>query len=308
MKEQSSERVFLICVGTLGIILNWVVCQVILFSKHLRQPLDRLILNLSIADLMNSVTIVLFQVIEYIIIERSANPKNISYLFHEVVCKMWLFFVCMSMTSSSQTLATIGIERWKAILHPFGKPFSGPKFGLIILFNWLISAGVAIFIALLHRPLNSYPLLCVGSKNIILSMLSCLIFTLTTSFIPFVIVLVCYIRIGIKLYTAKLPIDSIIYAQKVSQTTKRKYRKIITLLMITVLTMATSIQFSISYLFTAIGPMFHQNFYIRLNIVFWKFYRTTWILTIISSTLNPILYNFCSENFQKAITSKCKYR
>ena len=119
-------------------------------SRGTHQPLDLLIMNLAVADLLNCITVSTFHVMEILIPTYARSYAHIPKVYQDLICKLWITFVCTKTSSSCQILAFIRIERWKAICFPFSKPFHTKKIRLLIIGIWLTSFCVAILLASGH--------------------------------------------------------------------------------------------------------------------------------------------------------------
>lgn len=62
------DRLLIIFIGVVGMILNLLVCRIILWKQKRNQPLDRLILNLAITDLINAVTLLDIISLKYLLL------------------------------------------------------------------------------------------------------------------------------------------------------------------------------------------------------------------------------------------------
>ena len=289
-----SEKVFIIIFALLGIALNLLVCIILGLKRHSHPPLDRLILNLAIADLLNCCTIASCHILEFLLFARKNDYPPISDQARQVICKLWILGISTTATSSIQTLAAISIERWKAIIHPFSHPITQKQLKIFILFNWLLSSGAALFMAFLHTSDNEGSFSCneISDTNLLIATS---FFYGITNFILFVIVSVCYVWIGVALYKSNPPTASPNCQH--SKIVRKNCRKAIALLCITVLSIVSSTQFSILYLYLSIVKHIVKSFTLLFQNTFLNFYRVTWLLALISSSVNPILYNYCSENF-----------
>lgn len=302
----TAQRLYIVVVGGFGMLLNLLVCRVIICSKKTHQPLDRLILNLAVVDLLNASALVSYHILELATYTSSGRITAYSWLADNILCKLWVLIFTFTMASCNLTLATISIERCRAILYPFNLRLTKKRLNFFIIINGCIAIMAASLMMAFHRAEDQQPHYCTGVNNSGLLGITVVTYTICTNVIPFSIIVVCYISIGFKLCRNRLPVDSVSYRNQVQDVTNRKKRKVIILIIVTILSMATSTQYLIIHTFVTFGRHIDEDIYSHIHISFWNYYRTTWMIALLTCVINPLLYNFCSDNFNHTLRSIIK--
>ena len=103
---------FLVLVGVAG---NTLSCLVIITNRAMRTPMNYLILNLAMADIM----VVLFTAPRFILAHAFNHPDG---LLGSFVCKLFTGgnFSWLGGSASVFSLVAISVERYFAVIHPYG--------------------------------------------------------------------------------------------------------------------------------------------------------------------------------------------
>lgn len=292
-------------VGLCGFIFNTMVCFIIFTNKSLRKkPLNRLIANLALSDLIHASDIgatYLFRIVTLVDYRRFQNfPVSASAM----ICRISLFLIVSTICNSSLTLAMISYERFRAIVYPFSTPFSKRKISLMLTSSWLMGCIAGILVSFIHGFIKQFPYICrITSKNYSLNAITAIIFSFFCSLLPLSVIIVCYAKIIIELCHKSMPIDSSRQKKAVSQATRKKYTSIVTVLLITIITATTSSPFVITYTIYSYRNLVDNNalYFRKYSWAFWKYFQASAIILLIPCSINPILYNFASSTFQKEV-------
>ncbi|XP_072538511.1 neuropeptide Y receptor Y8b [Salminus brasiliensis] len=288
----------MLAVGLLG---NTCLVAVILRQKEMRNVTNIFIANLSCSDILMSI-LCLPSTIIYTLMDQ--------WILGEALCKVSPFVQCSCITASIFTMVLIALERHQLIIHPTGwKPVVGHSY-LAVAVTWI----VACFISLPFLPFNVLETLHLGSHNLSLPagssadhvvckedwpspenrlayMTSLLIFQYC---LPLVLITFCYLRIFLRLCRRK----DIIERTRDARQRKAKHSKRINIMLATIVAV-----FALCWLpmtvFNTVFDWNHEAMPACYNVVF-----SVCHLTAMASTcVNPIIYGFLNNNFQKELKS-----
>lgn len=206
-----------------------------------------------------------------------------------------------TMTFVNLTLATISIERRRAVIHPLRLPLKESILNIIIAINFGATVAVSSFIAIIYHAEDKQPYYCMESNDTVLYALTAFFYTSVANIIPLGIIIVCYTWIAVKLCASRLPVDSMPYRQQMTIVIMRKKTKIVTILVITIISMATSTHYLSLYVYVTFSKVFKEDIDFNFHNSFWNYYRISWMVTLSTCIINPLLYNFCSESFNHTL-------
>lgn len=123
----------LVLVGVIG---NTLSCLVIILNRSMRTPMNYLILNLALADIM----VTLFIAPRFIFIHSFDHPRGV---IGSIICKFFTGgnFSWMGGSASVFSLVAISVERYFAVVHPYktrGK-LTTKKLHYVILACWVVA-------------------------------------------------------------------------------------------------------------------------------------------------------------------------
>ena len=294
------ESITAICIGSIGILLNLFICWISFLNRRSQQSITLYITSLAITDLFNSILVVSRYTLQWFKIEYEDFRLPVSD--QSYLCKVWTFFVVVTLNSSFLILAAIGMERHRAIMQPLRPAISIKKTIIIILSLWQVAFVMAVIVMFAHKPsfeLDIY--LCESRSDDIFSTFVIALDAIACNIIPCIILLFCYIRIAIKLCSTKPPVDSSRYRNQIMKKYRNRYRKTIIIVLVTIISIFSSLPFVITFVTLTFGRRFDPYYELKLNKIFWMFYQFSWIISLSSSIINPLLYSFCSQNFKKTI-------
>ncbi|KAG2469442.1 NPY1R protein, partial [Polypterus senegalus] len=286
-----------IAVGLLG---NTCLVFVISRQKEMQNVTNVLIANLSCSDILMCIVCLPVTVI-YTLMDR--------WILGEALCKVTPFIQCMSVTVSIISLVLIALERHQLIIHPTGwKPVVGHSY-LAVAVTWMVGCFISLpflsFNILTDVPFQNLSLpfdpftdhfVCMEkwpSEKHRLAYATCLL--LFQYCLPLFLVLLCYLRIFLRLRRRKDMVDR---ARDGSQKSGRNsYR-------VNVMLASIVAAFAICWLpLNVFNTLFDWNYQAippcQHNLIF-----SVCHLTAMASTcINPIIYGFLNSNFQKEVKS-----
>lgn len=282
-----------------GLVGNTCVVLVILRQKEMHNVTNIFIANLSCSDILVCL-ICLPSTITYTLMDR--------WILGVALCKLTSFVQCLSITVSIYTLVLITLERHQLIIHPTGwKPVLGHSY-LAVAVTWIMGCFVSL-------PFFSFTLLVdFKSQNLSIPMnpsdshLVCMEkwpsegnrLAYTTSLLvfqyclPLILISICYLRIFLRLSHRK---DIIERTRDARQRNAKHFKRINAMLASIVALFALC--WLPLYVFNAIFDWNHEAITWCHDAVF-----SVCHLTAMASTcVNPIIYGFLNNNFQKELKS-----
>ena len=185
----------LLAVSLIG---NSLIVTIVFKTPTLRKPINFMIVNMAISDLL--FPIFLFPLS---LVEMQADPWLISEALHQTLCKIGLVLLTVSATVSIQSLILITVDRFGAVVKPVGgSPLISKRLCLFfIVVTWIV------VIAANSPHLFSFKLLVVehpgrmviGAKQKSSANYYLLAYFIAFFYIPFVLLIVLYAIILIKL-------------------------------------------------------------------------------------------------------------
>ncbi|KAG9270419.1 neuropeptide Y receptor type 4-like [Astyanax mexicanus] len=287
-----------LAVGLLG---NTCLVAVILRQKEMRNVTNIFIANLSFSDILICI-FCLPPTIIYTLMDR--------WILGEALCKVSPFVQCSCVTVSIFTMVLIALERHQLIIHPTGwKPVVGHSY-LAVAVTWI----VACFISLPFLPFHVLENLRIDSHNFSLPagasidhivckeewpspgnrlayVTSLLMFQYC---FPLVLITFCYLRIFLRLCQRK----DIIERTRDARQRKAKHSKRINIMLATIVAVFAFCWLPLT-VFNTIFDWNHEALPVCHNAVF----SVCHLMAMASTCVNPIIYGFLNNNFQKELKS-----
>ncbi|XP_065264546.1 neuropeptide Y receptor type 4-2 [Emys orbicularis] len=282
----------------LGILGNVCLISVIVRQKEKANVTSILITNLIVSDLFMSIVCLPFTII-YTLMDY--------WIFGEVMCKMTSFIQCTSVSVSILSLVLIGLERHQLIINPTGWRPSIPQAYLGIVVIWTLACLMSL--PFLTTSVLTYDLykqlsyitdssadkaICMDSwpsdQHRLIYTTALLLFQYC---IPLFFILVCYLRIYLRLQKRKDMFEKSAYNGRVVQLRR-----------INILLVSMVIAFAVCWLplhvfnsiedwdYKAISPCHH-------NLIF----SLCHLVAMASTCVNPVIYGFLNNNFKKEVKS-----
>ncbi|OCT88165.1 hypothetical protein XELAEV_18016791mg, partial [Xenopus laevis] len=174
---------------SVAIVGNIMVIISVVTNKHLRIPTNYLIVNLAIADLLLSSTVLPF----------SATKEIVGYwVFGRILCDVWAAMDVLCCTASIFSLCTISIDRYIGVRHSLRYPTIVTRKRTIfsLLGVWIFSTVISIGPLLGWKepapPDTSRTLVCV---YITTETFYAICSSLASFYIPLIVILVMYCRV-----------------------------------------------------------------------------------------------------------------
>nr|XP_040029980.1 alpha-1A adrenergic receptor-like [Gasterosteus aculeatus aculeatus] len=168
-------------VGNILVILS-VVC-----NRHLRTPTNYFIINLAIADLLLSTTV----------LPVSATLEILDYwVFGRILCDIWAAVDVLCCTASIMSLCVISIDRYIGVSHPLQYPsiVTEKRALLAMLGVWALSVVISIGPLLgWKQPPSPDATICLITEEPFYALFS----SLGSFYIPLIVILVMYCRVYI---------------------------------------------------------------------------------------------------------------
>ncbi|RDD36764.1 Pyroglutamylated RFamide peptide receptor [Trichoplax sp. H2] len=304
LREELIHATITSLVGLFGFIFNIVVCIVIFTNKSLqKQPLNHFIASLALSDLLMACAIGPAYMFRFIAIIDHERFKDFPISASTAICQIKIFVIGLSLSITGLTLAMISVERRRAILYPFSLPMSKRKVFIILAAIWLISGVTGYLLASVHGFLPQFPFVCqLTSKSFQFNAIVAVIFSFFSNLFPLPIMIVCYANIIMELGRKSLLRNQVYQQYSTLKIIKKKYKSIVALLLITLLTATSSSPFIITYVFISYRQLMDYRYTYKVHSsTFWKYFQAASIAMLVPCSLNPILYNFASSTFQQEI-------
>ncbi|KAL7827380.1 hypothetical protein SRHO_G00330980 [Serrasalmus rhombeus] len=286
----------MLAVGLLG---NTCLVVVILRQKEMRNVTNIFIANLSCSDILMSI-LCLPSTIVYTLMD--------TWILGETLCKLSPFIQCSSITVSTFTMVLIALERHQLIIHPTGwKPAVVHSY-LAVAVTWIVACFISLpllsfnVIHDLHKDNLNLPtntsvehIVCIeewpSRGNRLAYMTSLLMFQYC---LPLVLITICYLRIFLRLSRRK----DIIERTRDARQRKAKHSKRINVMLASIVAV-----FALCWLplivFNTVFDWNHEAMPVCYNTVFSLCHLTA----MASTCVNPIIYGFLNNNFQKELKS-----
>ncbi|KAM4781267.1 neuropeptide FF receptor 2 isoform 1-T13 [Cyanocitta cristata] len=295
--------IFLLCmVGNGG------VCFIILWSKHMRTVTNLFILNLAVSDLLVGLFCMPTTLLDSIIA---------GWPFGSLVCKMSGMVQGISVSASVFTLVAIAVDRFRCIVHPFKQKLTIPAAVAIIAVIWILAVAIMCPSAvLLQVQEEKHFRVLLGSGNATRPVFWCReewpdpgmrrIYT-TVLFAniylaPLSLIVIMYARISISLSHTAMPGAGKRSQEQRHSMWKRKQKVIKMLIVVTLL-------FTLSWL--PLWTLMLLSDYaslsdLQLQLINIYIYPFAHWLAFFNSSINPIIYGFCNENFRRGFQAVFK--
>ena len=280
--ERDVKLGFYIATFIIGFCGNSLVIAVIAGKKHKRSVYDLFILNLGISDF----SFIVFSMPIYIYEHVSTIYKNLYY------CRLGQPLMTVVYFLSIFTIASMAFQRCRAITNPY-KPKMRKRGAYIwIAFIWVSSFIIVLPLSIVAKAedgvcLENWP--SFNHRKAYTLALSILQFLL-----PFLVIAVAYVKLGIYLWHSKVPQSSLseVDKQRAQKRRKGNIQVIKTLAIIVILFAICSLPGQIAWLLLDFGG---QKELEVANVIF----KFSDIFDCLHGCVNPIVYGLLSEQFRK---------
>ncbi|NXR28806.1 NPFF2 protein, partial [Cinclus mexicanus] len=306
--------IFLLCmVGSGG------VCFIILWSKHMCTVTNLFILNLAVSDLLVGLfcmpTTLLGSITAGGLGPREAGGRaggtcQRGSPFGSLVCKVSGMVQGISVSASVFTVVAIAVDRFRCVGHPFKQKLTVPMAVAIIAAIWLLAVAIMCPSAvLLQVQEEKHFQVLLGSGNATREVFWCqeewpdqamrrvytTVLFANIYLAPLLLIMVMYIRISISLSHTAAPGAGKRGREQRHSLWKRKQKAIKMLVVVTLL-------FSLSWLpLWKLMLLSHYTSlsHLQLHLINIYIYPFAHGLAFSNSSINPIIYGFCNENFRR---------
>ncbi|EDV19846.1 uncharacterized protein TRIADDRAFT_61725 [Trichoplax adhaerens] len=285
-----------------SITLNVIIFHKICTQKYLQIPLNRLIANLALADIIHVVTYSVVATFPLILKTYPQLFGKITPNIANIVCNSLFYIYVASITTSTFTLLIIGAERYRAIIHPLKRAYTGKQMNRILMAIWIISLSSTLLIVILRIYDRNSIVNCTSSLSPYGSFYNAISFTIyavATFGIPIIIIITLYACVIARLWHHDPPMADSEYKAEVKKSRRKKNQAIMALLIITILSAASYFPFMAIHIGIAFLKHSTGNAVRRLPEIFWIFYRLSALLMLIPTILNPMLYNYASSEIRR---------
>ena len=278
----------------IGLIGNTLVILVVASNRHMHTPVNYLLVNLALADVLIGLAILPQYVLRY----AFHHPEGVA---GDWMCKFITSgnFIWVGGAASLFTLIAIAFERYFAIIHPYtalGK-ITARKLKILVMASWTFAAlkdGVPFFI-MKYDPVIDY---CMETWSDITSERAfTTVILVLDSLIPLSLMGYLYGRIVYCLwFSGPTPV------RELSGFALLRARKKITkmILIVTVL---------YALFWTPVGVLHFISYYGKPNISYSSVaYNTSVVFVCLSSSVNPFVYSFRNERFRRGFRDLFKSR
>jgi len=278
-------------ISLVAVLGNSTVILIVLTSRRMQKSVTNFfIANLALADVIIGLFAIPFQ-FQAALLQRWNLP--------EFLCPFCPFFQNLSVNASIFTLTAIAVDRYKAIMFPLKSHASKSRTKVIILIIWIVSAILAVPMAIAFRANMVQPdlLQCIPT-NIELKYFMWYknFLCLVQYFIPLILISGAYIRMAVALWSARTPGAAQLERDIAVMNNKKK---VIKMLMVVVAL------FTLAWLPLQVYDVLNQifveiNYYPYINIIW---FCCHW-LAMSNSCYNPFIYLLCNEKFKKELRFK----
>ncbi|RDD36766.1 Somatostatin receptor type 4 [Trichoplax sp. H2] len=299
-------EIFVIC--SLGIALNVFVTLILLKYRENGGIINILLVNLSVIDLLVSLLVILLTIFGAL---KSGLNRSISSGLGvmDVICKISLYGVAIASFCSTYILATLAIERYRAICYPLNSRNYHQHYNIAIVISWFISfVSSAYTIALSQYEPYFYPYVCfLKGLNYAGSKIWVLLSYAIGYGVPVFVTICCYVTIAYKfirsIIQSDLPDMHTTYIIK-----RRKEMQTVTILLI--ITITSFIPKCLLFIFTNILTIeYATSLNNRTDFISNEFstsfkasfFRIISLVTLAQVIVNPLLYNFVSRKFREKV-------
>ncbi|NWI94605.1 NPFF2 protein, partial [Pitta sordida] len=286
--------IFLLCMAG-----NGLVCFIVLRSKHMQTVTNLFILNLAVSDLLVGIFCMPTTLLDNIIA---------GWPFGSLMCKMSGMVQGISVSASVFTLVAIAMDRFRRIVYPFKQKLTIPTVIAILAVIWILAVAIMCPSALLLQVQEEKHFrVILGSGNDTPPVYWCRedwpdpgmrkIYT-TVLFVniylaPLSLIVVMYTRISVALSHTLIPGAGKRGQEQRHSMWKKKQKAIKTLIVVTLL-------FTLSWL--PLWTLMLLSDYaslsdLQLKLINIYIYPFAHWLAFFNSSVNPIIYGFCNENF-----------
>ncbi|XP_067838351.1 neuropeptide FF receptor 2a [Heptranchias perlo] len=298
--------IFLLCM--LG---NGLVCFIVVRNRHMRTVTNLFILNLAISDLLVGIFCMPTTLVDNILT---------GWPFGSFVCKMSGLVQGISVSASVFTLVAIAVDRFRCIVYPFKQKLNISIATIIIVVIWVLAvaimcpSAIMLQVTKLHdnvrvvrsnKKMYAYYQCYEAWPNQKMRKIYTTVLFSNIYLAPLSLIVIMYARIGITLFKISIPVGEVPRQECHANTVSKKRRRVIKMLAI------VALLFTLSWL--PLWTLMMLSDYARLShsqlrIINFYIYPFAHWLAFCNSSVNPIIYGYFNENFQRGFQAAFKFQ
>ncbi|XP_070195606.1 orexin/Hypocretin receptor type 1-like [Littorina saxatilis] len=290
---------------TVGVLGNFLVCFVVLRSRHMQSVTNLFIVNLAVADL--------------IVLIFSSPPTVLqtvteSWFLGEAMCKIAHLIQTQSIAVSVQTLCAIAVERYFAICRPLKSRITRKKVTITVLTIWTVGTSVALPSAVYMQlqpsfvdpELSKYLAYCELDLHPVSERVYNLVLIVALYLVPMVTIGVFYAIISHHLWNVQVPGVTVRGTKRELCYRSHTEAQLSSRKKVAKMLIAIVLLFAMCYL--PLNLLFALRYTNILNSIRdWEglpiVFTTAHWLVYFNSAFNPVVYNFMSAKFKKEFRS-----
>ncbi|RDD36784.1 Atypical chemokine receptor 3 [Trichoplax sp. H2] len=297
--------VFMIPIYIFGIGSNILSINTIYKCRRFHTPSYILSVNMATSDIMLLSNAILFGITNSIWL--FSQESGTTFRYQKILCKINLFMLSASYTTSSQSLMAISIDRYFTIVHLKSRsPFTSRRFLIItIILTWVIGFTVASPFIVITNNNEKIPFMCDLIYDDRPFMQIYLLVTVVIGYpIPLVVVATLYYKIIRR-------VKSSIMANKNSVTvihhsSHRQINATKIMFIATFLFMSNSIPFAIVWVTIAVIGKSYVEFLLSLSRLMFILISFAFGLGIMNALQNPIISLVFNQTFRRAVVENLR--
>ena len=274
---------------------NTVIGIIVYKTKTMRKPINFLIVNMAMSDMLLPVFFIPFEIQGLYI-----DSWPIDGPLGQALCKLVGFLPFVSIAVSIQSLVLIAVDRFGAVVYPLRSPLINSKLcAFFILATWIVTMAIFspyLFVRKLVEELKGRRV-CIFDFNEVFGESSSygnfvVSLIVVICFIPFVVIAILYIIIYLKLKTQKSP-----GVQSVNAGQQRQQRERNVLKMAIAIVLGLGVCF-VPYCISWILILFTSN---MSSCGFQYFCSVAFFLAHANCAINPCICFIFSRNYREGL-------
>ena len=274
---------------------NTVIGVIVYKTKTMRKPINFLIVNMAMSDMLLPVFFIPFEIQRLYI-----DSWLIDGPLGQALCKLVAYLSFISITVSIQSLVLIAVDRFGAVVYPLRSPLINSKLcAFFILATWIVAMAILSPLLVARKLVEDLKgrRVCIfdfsevfGESSSLGNFVVSLIVVIC--FIPFVVIAILYIIIYLKLKTQKSPGERSFNA---GQQRQQRERNVLKMAVAIVLGFAVCwLPYCISHLLT----LFASD---MLSCDFQYFFPFAHFLSRANCAINPCICFIFSRNYREGL-------
>ena len=243
IKIFTAEAIATALISAIAIILNLIVAAAFFKGKELRTPASLFLANLTLTDLICSLSLMIEAVLNFILLQLPLEVNSLNG-----ICKFSNYLSGLSYIALSATLSGLSIERYNVIVRTKSRGINLNKAKLLIIIIWIYGVVTAIPLGftvgttfILHTNGKNYSRCVLLYEHSTFNAVFYIIGFFALFLVPFLSILFAYYKIALRIYHNKRPGQSAV--RVVTAREKRKRQQVVVLFTMTVTFMLSSLPY-----------------------------------------------------------------